>query len=89
MTYRYTALLERGASEEAWVATVPALPGCVTQGATVDEALVRAQEAAAGHVEALVALGEPVPTETASPIVTTVDVIVEQATASVFAGANG
>lgn len=76
MTYRFTVLLERGESENVWVATVPALPGCMTQGATVDEALERAHEAATGHVEALIALGEPIPAETAAAIVTTIDVVV-------------
>ena len=74
MQYRYTVLLERGETEDVWVATVPALPGCVTQGATVDDTLARAREAVEGHVEALIDLGEPVPIEAAPPIVATVDV---------------
>ena len=44
-----------------WVVTVPALPGCVTQGDTVDEALERAREAIAGYLEALAKHGGPLP----------------------------
>ncbi len=87
MTYRFTVLLERGESEDVWVATVPALPGCMTQGATVDEALERAQEAVTGHVEALIALGEQIPQETVGALVTTIDVVIESADASARAGA--
>lgn len=89
MQYRYTVLLERGETEDVWVATVPTLPGCVTQGATVDEALERAQEAVAGHVEALVELGEPVPVEAAPPIVANVAVSVSVPAMPVAVGAPG
>ena len=44
-----------------WVVTVPALPGCFTQGNTVDEALERAREAIEVHIAGLRADGEPVP----------------------------
>ena len=44
-----------------WVVTVPALPGCVTQGDTVAQALERVQEAIAGYLEALAKYGEPIP----------------------------
>jgi predicted RNase H-like HicB family nuclease len=41
--------------------TVPALPGCVTQGETVDECVARAEEAVVLYLEDLVASGEPIP----------------------------
>jgi antitoxin HicB len=44
---------------------VPALPGCVTQGSTVDEAIERAREAITGHIAALEAIGEDIPEESA------------------------
>lgn len=34
-----------------WVVTVPALPGCFTQGASKEEALANAKEAIALHLE--------------------------------------
>jgi predicted RNase H-like HicB family nuclease len=44
-----------------FVAEVPALPGCVTQGSTREEAVENAQEAIAVYLESLKAHGEPIP----------------------------
>jgi len=39
--------------EGGYSAAVPALPGCYSQGDTLDEALANIREAAEGHLEAL------------------------------------
>lgn len=44
-----------------YVATVPALPGCVTQGETREEALAMARDAAAGYIASLRKHGETIP----------------------------
>jgi predicted RNase H-like HicB family nuclease len=44
-----------------FVATVPSLPGCVSQGATRAEALRNIREAIEGYVESLQERGEPIP----------------------------
>ncbi len=44
-------------------AVVPALPGCTSQGRTIDEALVNVQEAVELYLEELRARGEPIPEE--------------------------
>jgi len=44
-----------------FVATVPSLPGCVSQGTTRAEALVNVREAIAGYLESLRERGEPIP----------------------------
>lgn len=44
-----------------FVAEVPALPGCVTQGSTREEAVENAQEAIAVYLESLKARDEPIP----------------------------
>lgn len=55
--------------EGGFVATVPALPGCVTQGETYDEVIQMAHECIEGFLEALAKAGEPIPTEPlSSPI---------------------
>lgn len=41
--------------------TIPALPGCVTQGETVEEALVNVREAISGYIIALRKAGLAVP----------------------------
>ena len=58
---RYTVLIEPGEVEPVWVATVPALPGCVSQGDTFESALANIREAIEGHVASLIDLGRPVP----------------------------
>ena len=46
-----------------YVAEVPSLPGCFSQGETIDETLDNIQEAITLHIEDMVALGEDVPDE--------------------------
>ncbi len=43
------------------VATVPSLPGCVSQGATREEAVRDVREAIEGYLESLRERGEPIP----------------------------
>ena len=50
----YKVILERNEDEEGYyTVTVPALPGCVTQGRTKEEALERVKEAIQGYLESL------------------------------------
>ena len=58
-TYRVELHQDPGSTR--WWVSVPALPGCFTQGDTVAQALERAQEAIAGHLDALAYIGAPVP----------------------------
>jgi predicted RNase H-like HicB family nuclease len=62
--YAYTILLHPDAEEGGYTVTVPALPGCVTQGETLEEAIAMARDAIRLHIEGLLADGEPVPQET-------------------------
>lgn len=48
------ALVYQGESG-LWVAEVPSLPGCASQGATLEEAVENVREAIASHIESLVA----------------------------------
>jgi predicted RNase H-like HicB family nuclease len=59
---RYTIILEREA-DGGYVATVPALPGCVSQGDTRDEVTRNIREAADLYIEDCLAAGDPIPTE--------------------------
>ncbi|MBA2646530.1 MAG: type II toxin-antitoxin system HicB family antitoxin [Pyrinomonadaceae bacterium] len=60
-TYSFTVIIEP--DEEGFHAYVPALTGCHSFGATVDEARANIAEAAELHVESLLEDGEPVPPE--------------------------
>ncbi len=44
-----------------FVAEVPSLPGCVSQGATRQAALDNIREAIVGYLESLKQYGEPIP----------------------------
>lgn len=46
-----------------WVAEVPSLPGCITQGGSKEEAVRNVKEAIEGYIQALVADNLPVPPE--------------------------
>jgi len=59
---KYTVIIEEG-RESGYVAYVPALKGCVSQGITREEALKNIREAMEAYVEALLEDGLPVPTE--------------------------
>ena len=59
---RYTVVLEQEA-DGGFVASVPALPGCVSQGETREDAMSNIREAAELYVEDCIASGDPVPTE--------------------------
>jgi len=52
-----------------WVAECPTLPGCVSQGKTVELAMKNIQEAVLAYVEALEKDNVPVPPETRSLMV--------------------
>jgi antitoxin HicB len=61
-SYTYTVHLEP-AEEGGYVVTVPALPGCITQGETYREALLMAEDCIRGFIEALARAGQPIPRE--------------------------
>jgi antitoxin HicB len=44
-----------------YIATAPALPGCVSEGITRSEALLNIKEAIAGYLESLRKHGEAIP----------------------------
>ena len=60
--YEYTVLAHSAAEGGFW-AEVPALPGCLAQGETVEETLTNMQEAAEAHLQALQDEGRTVPEE--------------------------
>jgi predicted RNase H-like HicB family nuclease len=59
---RYTVLLERE-EDGGYVVSVPALPGCVSQGDTRSQALANIREAMELYIEDCREAGDPVPTE--------------------------
>lgn len=57
---KYRVLIEQD-EDGVFVAEVPSLPGCISQGGTRAEALENIREAIGVYIESLEAHGEPVP----------------------------
>jgi len=71
--YRYTAVFEP-AVEGGYIVSVPALPGLVTEGDTIEEARAMVKDAIRGYLESLVKHGEDIPIESAAANVERVEV---------------
>jgi antitoxin HicB len=59
---KYTVILEQEA-DGGFVVSVPALPGCVSQGDTHDEAIANVREAIEAYLHVLREEGEAIPCE--------------------------
>ncbi len=57
---KYTVIIEKG-RESGYVAYVPALRGCVSQGESKEEALANIKEAIQVYIKALKEDGLPIP----------------------------
>jgi len=58
----YKVLIHKAEEGEHW-AEVPAIPGCFSQGETVEEALKNVREAIEAHLQALREEGQEIPGE--------------------------
>ncbi len=59
---RYTVLMNKNETG-GYTVTVPALPGCISEGDSWDGALANIEEAISGYIETLKILKKPVPVE--------------------------
>jgi len=57
---KYRVLIEQD-EDGVFVAEVPSLPGCISQGDTREEAIKNIQEAMEGYLESLKVHDEPIP----------------------------
>lgn len=69
----YTAKVHAAEEGGFWV-EVPALPGCFTQGETLDEAIAMTKDAINGYLASLVERGQGIPIERHEDLVGTLDV---------------
>ena len=63
MSRRYRVLLEWSEEGGGYTVTVPALPGCISEGDTREQALANIREAIQCYVESCLKHGEAVPSE--------------------------
>jgi antitoxin HicB len=60
--YQFTVIIDRQ-PEGGYLVTVPALPGCYTEGRTLEEAHKMAADAIRAYCASLLKHGEPIPIE--------------------------
>ena len=63
----YTVVLDPDEEEGGYTVTVPALPGCISEGDTLEEALENIKDAIQLYLKMCRQKGEPIPVETVSP----------------------
>lgn len=71
--FTYTVIFER-AQEGGYIAYVPVLPGCFTQGETFEEAKENAKDAITGYLEVLREDGDEIPVENEEHVAATIAV---------------
>ena len=59
--YRYEIIIYWSEEDEAFIAEVPELPGCMADGATYREALANAEQIIEEWIETAKELGRPIP----------------------------
>lgn len=65
---KYRVLIEQD-EDGVYIAEVPSLPGCISQGQTREQAIENIKEAIAGYLESLEAHGEPIPPQITEELV--------------------
>lgn len=59
--YTFEIVIEKEAEDEGYLAYSPTLPGCFSNGKTVEDARRNIREAIDLHVESITSHGQPVP----------------------------
>jgi predicted RNase H-like HicB family nuclease len=59
--YTFEIVIEKEAEDEGYAAYSPTLPGCFSNGKTIEEAKRNIRDAIRQHIESLEAHGQPIP----------------------------
>jgi len=59
---KYEVIIYWSGEDDAFVAEIPELPGCAAHGATQEEALANAKDAAQLWIDTAKEFGDPIPT---------------------------
>ena len=59
--YTFELVIEKEEEDEGYLAYSPTLPGCFSNGKTIEEARRNIREAVRQHVESLLTRGQPIP----------------------------
>ncbi len=71
-TYKYTIVIE-AQEPSGYFVSVPALPGCFTQGETIEEALAMIKDAIDGYLSVAESENIPINSTCSNPIISTVE----------------
>ena len=72
--YHYTAVFEPDERDGGFTVTIPALPGCISEGDTFEKALENIQEAASLYLEVVREYERKVPSESRGTVIAPVEV---------------
>ncbi len=72
--YQYTAIFEPDEERGGFTATIPSLPGCISEGDNFEEALKNIQEAASLYLEVTKQHKEEIPQEKSGVVISPVEV---------------
>ena len=61
--FKYSIIIEPQ-KEGGFVVSIPSLPGCATQGETLEECMINIEDAAKGYLHVLYKNQQPLPMET-------------------------
>lgn len=59
--YSFAVVVEKEPEDEGYLAYSPTLPGCFSNGKTIEDARRNIREAIQQHIESLLSHGQPVP----------------------------
>ena len=59
--YTFEIVVEKEPEDEGYAAYSPTMPGCFSNGKTIEEARRNIREAVQQHIESLLAHGQPIP----------------------------
>jgi len=59
--YSFEIVIEKEPEDEGYLAYSPQLPGCFSNGKTIEETKVNIREAIQQHIASLLAHGQPIP----------------------------
>ncbi|MSQ15810.1 MAG: type II toxin-antitoxin system HicB family antitoxin [Dehalococcoidia bacterium] len=76
MKLEYTVVLEPDQEEGGYTVTVPVLPGCISQGDTLEETLENIKEAIELYLDSCRKAGEEIPVEKTTPQLEKIEVII-------------
>ena len=59
--YTFEIVLQKEPEDAGYLAYIPTLPGCLSNGRTIEEAKHNLREAIQQHIQVLLAHGQPIP----------------------------